>query len=381
MKYKFVIVLTGIFITMMLVTPLRYEFASDQSINGGPTFMLPKLVSVYALFDNTNQTSVDPLPSWKDGVIKKNIISFVQNSTDKSNTKYFIAPENRIAVFDNDGTLWSEKPLYFQIYFALDRVPQTIAHNPALKNQFPFNMILQKNFTALSNATEKDIMNLVAATHSNITETEFNNLVHQWSKTARHPQTNKLFTEMVYQPMLELLKYLEANQFKNFIVSGGGIDFIRESLSSVYNIPPERIIGSSLKSEFIDKFNNNVTNNTGNNNTSYLIRTPALGSIDDKYGKPPNIQLHIGKIPVLVAGNSDGDLQMLEYVSDNNPKGKSLELLIHHDDKAREFSYDKGAEKALEEAKNNDWNIVSMQSDFIDIFPNVNGTTNQTSAS
>jgi len=365
-NYKILIVFVGVFLAIAFAIPIKYEFGS---YDGQSYLLYSKINSASALSENTNQTSVDPLPSWKDGVIKKNIIDFVQNSTDKSNTKYYIAPENRIAVFDNDGTLWSEKPLYFQIYFALDRVPDTVAHNPSLKNQFPFNMILQKNFTALSNATEKDVMNLVAATHSNITETEFNNLVHQWAKTARHPQTNKLFTEMVYQPMLELLKYLEENQFKNFIVSGGGIDFIRESLSSVYNIPPERIIGSSLKSEFIDKFNNNMTNNTGNNNASYLIRTPELGSIDDKYGKPPNIQLHIGKIPVLVAGNSDGDLQMLEYASDNNPKGKSLEILVHHDDPKREYSYDKGAEKALQEAKNQDWNIVSMKNDFLNIFP------------
>jgi hypothetical protein len=370
LEYKLTIVLTAIFVIVMLVTPMKSQF----TFYDGPIFLLSKLVSASALSDNTNQTLVDPLPSWKEEAIKNNIISFVQNSTDKSNTKYYIAPENRIAVFDNDGTLWSEKPLYFQLYFVLDRVPQAVTENPALKNKFPFNVILEKNYTALGNHTEKDVMEMLAATHTSISQTEFNNLVHQWAKTARHPQTNKLFTEMVYQPMLELLKYLEANQFKNFIVSGGGIDFIRESLSSVYNIPPERIIGSSIKYEFIDKFNNNMTNNTGNNNASYIFRTPVLGSIDDKYGKPANIQLHIGKIPVLVAGNSDGDLQMLEYVSDNNPKGKSLEILVHHDDPEREYSYDKGVEKTLKEAKIQNWNVVSMKNDFINIFP-----TNDTS--
>jgi haloacid dehalogenase-like hydrolase len=227
---------------MMVVAPLKYEFTS-QHLNDGAIFLLTKLASAWASSSDTNQTNVDPLPSWKEGTIKKNIISFVQNSTDKSNTNYYIPPEDRIAVFDNDGTLWSEKPLYFQIYFALDRVPQAVAENPSLKNKFPFNEILAKNYTALANHTEKDVMNLLAATHGNISQTEFIELVRQWAQTARHPQTNKLYTEMVYQPMLELLKYLDANQFKNFIVSGGGIDFIRESLSSVYNIPPERIVG------------------------------------------------------------------------------------------------------------------------------------------
>ena len=327
----------------------------------------------FASIANQNQT-IDPLPSWKDGTIKKSIIEFVQNVTDPININYFISPENRIAVFDNDGTLWSEKPFPFQGFFTFDRVPEVVAHKPELKGEFPFKEILAKNFTALKNQTEVDVMNLMAVTHSNITQTEFDELVHNWTQTAKHPQTKRLFIDMVYQPMLELLNYLKANQFKNFIVSGGGVDFMREALSSIYDIPPEQIIGSSLKYQFVDKYNNNMTNATGNSNRSFIFRTSEEGSFDDKYEKPANIQLHIGKIPVVAVGNSDGDFQMLEYVSENNPPARSLELLVHHDDPEREFSYDKGAEKALAQAQDQNWKIVSMKNDFVNIFPAVNHT-------
>jgi phosphoglycolate phosphatase-like HAD superfamily hydrolase len=320
-----------------------------------------------------NQSSVDPLSSWKDGVIKQNIIEFVHSVTNPENTEYYVVPEDRIAVFDNDGTLWAEKPLYFQAYFTFDRVPHVVATRLELKQISPFKEILEKNFSALEHQTEKDVMDLMATTHSNITQAEFDNLVQQWAKTAKHPQTKRLFVDMVYQPMLELLNFLKANGFKNFIVSGGGIDFIRDALSSVYGIPAERIIGSSGKYQFFNKFSNN--SGVGlNNSKSFIYRLPELGSIDDKYGKPVNFQLHIGKTPVIAVGNSDGDLQMLEFVNDNNPRGKSLEILVHHDDPVREFSYDKGAEKALEQAMEQNWNIVSMKDDFLNIFPAENST-------
>jgi phosphoserine phosphatase len=319
-----------------------------------------------------NQSSVDPLPSWKNGVIKNNIIEFVQNVTDPSNTKYYHPPENRIAVFDNDGTLWSEKPLPTQLYFSFDRVPVVVANNPALKDKSPFKEILEKNFTALKNMTEKDVMELFATTHSNISQIEFDNLVHQWAPTAKNPATHRLFVKMVYQPMLELLNFLKANQFKDFIVSGGGVDFMRAALSSVYGIPSEQIIGSSLKYQFVDKINS--TNTQFNNNKSFIFREPVLVSLDNTYEKPANIQLHIGKTPVIAVGNSDGDLQMLEFVNDNNAQGKSLEILVHHDDAAREFSYDKGAENILNQSQQQNWNIVSMKGDFLNIFPNDNKT-------
>jgi phosphoserine phosphatase len=321
---------------------------------------------------NENQSSVDPLPSWKDGVIKKNIIEFVQNVTDPSNTMYYISPENRIAVFDNDGTLWSEKPLPSQLYFSFDRVPVVVSNNPSLKDKSPFKEILEKNFTALKDMTEKEVMDLFSATHSNISQIEFDNLVHEWAPTARNPTTHRLFIEMVYQPMLELLNFLKANQFKDFIVSGGGVDFMRGALSSVYGIPSEQIIGSSLKYQFVDKINS--TNMQVNNNKSFIFREPVLVSLDNTYEKPTNIQLHIGKTPVIAVGNSDGDLQMLEFVNDNNPQGKSLEILVHHDDAVREFSYDKGAENILNQSQQHNWNIVSMKDDFLNIFPPENQT-------
>jgi hypothetical protein len=325
------------------------------------------LSSPSSLSANQTEDILDPLPSWNDVTAKHNIIEFVQNVTNPENTEYYISPEDRIAVFDNDGTLWSEKPIPFQVYFSIDRVPTIVAQNPELKNISPFKEILANNLTALKGMTEKEAMDLIVTTHSNISEIEFNNLVKLWAQNATHPETKRLFVDMVYQPMLELLHFLRANQFKEFIVSGGGIDFMRESLSSVYEIPKDQIIGSSLKYKFVDKINN--TNNDINNNKSFIFREPVLDSFDNTYEKPANIALHIGKVPVIVAGNSDGDLQMLEYSDDNNPTGKSLKILIHHDDPIREFSYDKGAEKVLEEAKKRNWNIVSMKDDFTIIFP------------
>jgi hypothetical protein len=325
------------------------------------------LSSPSSLFANQTEEILDPLPSWNDVTAKHNIIEFVQNVTNPENTEYYISPEDRIAVFDNDGTLWSEKPIPFQGYFAIDRVPTVVAKNSELKNISPFKEILANNLTALKGMTEKEAMDLIVTTHSNISEIEFNNLVKLWAQNATHPETKRLFVDMVYQPMLELLHFLRANQVKEFIVSGGGIDFMRESLSSIYEIPKDQIIGSSLKYKFVDKINN--TNNDINNNKSFIFREPVLDSFDNTYEKPANIALHIGKVPVIVAGNSDGDLQMLEYSDDNNPTGKSLKVLIHHDDPIREFSYDKGAEKVLEEAKKRNWNIVSMKDDFTIIFP------------
>jgi haloacid dehalogenase-like hydrolase len=318
--------------------------------------------------ENTYAINRDPLPSWNQGKVKQTIINFVRNVTDPTNANY-VPPGKRIATFDNDGTLWSEKPLPFQAYFSFDRLQSLVAKNPLLNDRSPFKEILDKNFTALRNMTEKDIMELLSSTHSNISQTEFDSLVHHWAQTARHPETKRLFVQMVYQPMLELLSFLKTNQFKEFIVSGGGIDFIRDALSSVYGIAPEQIIGSSLKYQFVDKINN--TNMQINNNKSFIFRQPVLNSLDNTYEKPVNIQLHIGQVPIMAVGNSDGDLQMLQYVNDNNVYRKSLLLLVHHDDPEREYKYDKGAEKILETAKqnNNNWTIVSMKEDFKNIYP------------
>jgi haloacid dehalogenase-like hydrolase len=352
-----------------IVSILIFTLLSTSIFNiAQPILAQTNSSSSSSLSANQTQDILDPLlPSWKDVTVKHNIIEFVQNVTDPENTDYYIPPEDRIAVFDNDGTLWSEKPIPFQGYFSIDRVPTVVAENPELKNISPFKEILAKNFTALKDMTEKEAMDLIVTTHSNISEIEFNNLVKKWAQNATHPETKMLFVDMVYQPMLELLHFLKTNQFKEFIVSGGGLDFIRESLSSVYGIPKDQIIGSSLKYKFVDEINN--TNNDVNDNKSFIFRQPVLDSFDNTYEKPANIALHIGKVPVIVAGNSDGDLQMLEYADDNNPKGKSLKILIHHDDPIREFSYDKGAEKVLEESKKRNWNIVNMKDDFVTIFP------------
>jgi hypothetical protein len=309
---------------------------------------------------NRTQPNVDPLPSWNDSVIKQRIIEFVNNVTNSENTNYYISSEDRIAVFDNDGTMWSEKPVPFQAFFILDRLEELSKSNPEIKQNPQIEQLLEKNFTNLQ-LSEEDVMSLALLTHSNITEPEFNNMVEVWAKTAQHPQTHKRFVEMVYQPMIELVDFLKDNQFKTFIVSGGGVDFMREALSSVYGIPPDQIIGSSIKYQYV--------NGTDQGNST-IYRKQELDSFDNNEVKPENIQLHIGKVPVFAAGNSDGDLQMLNYTDDNNNLGKSLEILVHHDDCVREYCYDKGAENVLEEAQKRTWNVVSMKDDFKEIYPN-----------
>jgi phosphoglycolate phosphatase-like HAD superfamily hydrolase len=316
-----------------------------------------------------NNFNSNVLPSWNEEIVKDKIITFMKNITDPNNPNNYIPPNNRIAVFDNDGTLWSEKPIPFQGYFMLDRLKELSIINPEIIQNSKFKELLKGNLTVIGELNEKDVMELSLITHSNISQTEFNSLVSEWIKTAKHPVTNKKFVDMIYQPLLELLDYLSANEFKIFIVSGGGIDFMRQALSSVYGIPPEQIIGSSIKYEYVDKINSNESPDLDYNGTSFILRKAELNSFNNDYEKPANIQLHIGKVPVIAVGNSDGDLQMLEYADDNNPTGKSLKILIHHDDPIREFSYDKGAEKVLEESKKRNWNIISMKDDFATIFP------------
>jgi phosphoserine phosphatase len=342
-------------------------------------------------FNNINNLQVNninnnAIPSWNEGPIKDRIITFVKNITDPNNPTSYIPPKDRIAVFDNDGTLWSEKPFPFQGFFALDRLEEIYNNNNnnnssnyEITNNTLVNKILNKNISSLNELTEKDIMNILLITHSNISQTEFDKNVTDWAKIAKHPETKRLFVNMVYQPLLELLDYLRSNDFKIFIVSGGGIDFMRQALSSVYGIPPEQIIGSSIKYEYIDEVNANESTDVEYNGTSFILRKAELNSFNNDYEKPANIQLHIGKVPIIAVGNSDGDLQMLEYADDNNPTGKSLKILIHHDDPIREFSYDKGAEKVLEESKKRNWNIVSMKDDFTIIFPSVGTNTSDVS--
>lgn len=317
-----------------------------------------------SIAENRNATAVDPLPSWNQGNVKARILNFVKNVTNSENTNY-ITPEDRIAVFDNDGTLWAEKPTYFQGFFVLDRLEELSKSNPEISRNPQLQQLLNKDFTNLQQLSKKDIMSLVMLTHSNITQHEFNKMVQKWAETAHHPQTQKRFVQMVYQPMNELIDFLKLNHFKTFIVSGGGIDFIREALSNVYGIPPDQIIGSSIKFRYI---------NGTNRGNSTILREPELASFNDKEVKPENIQLHIGKVPVFAAGNADGDLEMLRYTADNNSLGKSLEILVHHDDGVREYSYDTQSENVLIEAQGRNWTIVSMKDDFRIIYPDTNST-------
>lgn len=310
-------------------------------------------------------TSDEPLPSWNDGKIKQTIISFVRNVTDPESINY-IPVENRTATFDNDGTLWSEKPVYFQVYYVLDLVKnnETLQQIPVVKKVLSNITTSASNSSQEIDITEKDVVDMVLATVPDIPQSEYSGLIKQWIETARHPQTGKLFKNMIFKPMLELITYLEDNDFKVFIVTGGGIDFVRALSDSVYDVPPERVIGSSLKYVFKQT----------TNGTYAIFHLPEIDKINDEYGKPENIALHSGQIPIIAVGNANGDLQMFQYANDNDGKGKSLILLVHHDDPLREYSYDKKAEKVLEESKTNNWNIISMKNDFKDIYPLENAT-------
>ncbi len=327
-------------------------FLLSQSFSGNPF----EITGVFA------SMAENPLPSWNDGKIKQTIIGFVKNVTDRNSINY-ISVENRIATFDNDGTLWSEKPVYFQAYHILD----VIKDNKTLQ-QIPVIKKVLANITANSSQgtdiTEKDVVDAILATIPNVPQSEYNRPIKQWIETATHPQTGMLFKDMIFKPMLELISYFEANDFKVFIVTGGGIEFVRALSDSVYGVPAERIIGSSLKYDFRQT----------TNGTYAIFHLPEIDKFNDEYVKPENIALHIGQMPIIAVGNSDGDLQMFQYASDNNDKGKSLILLVHHDDPVREYSYDKRAEKVLEESRKNNWNIISMKDDFKDIYPIGNGS-------
>lgn len=300
--------------------------------------------------------STDPLSSWKNGKTKQSIIKFVEKVTTPGFPD-FVPPAERIATFDNDGTLWAEKPMYFQLFFALDRVKQLASQHPEWKDQEPFASLMKGDLKCAMAGGQKAILEIVMATHAGMTTTDFEKIVTDWISTARHPQTGRLYTEMVYQPMLELLAYLRANDFKTFIVSGGGIEFMRPWTEEVYGIPPEQIVGSSIKTKYERHEDGPV-----------LVRLPEINFIDDKEGKPVGINSHIGRRPIAAFGNSDGDIQMLEWATSG--EGRRFGLLIHHTDFKREYAYDKGATNALKEAKSKGWTIVDMKNDWLKIYPN-----------
>ena len=307
----------------------------------------------------------DPLPSWNDVASKKAIVGFVGRVT-KEGTPDYVPPSDRIATFDNDGCLWSEQPVYFQLLFAIDRIKALSSMHPEWKTEQPFKAVLDNDHEALIAAGEKGLLQLVMASHAGETEEEFNRIVGKWLATTKHPQKGKPFTQMVYQPMLELLDYLRANEFQVFIVSGGGIDFLRVFSEEVYGIPRQNVVGSSIKAKFEMR-----------DGIPVVVKTPEIDLIDDKAGKPVGIHRYIGRRPIFAAGNSDGDLQMLQYTTiprsddDTTPR---FGLIIHHTDAEREWAYDRNShigrlDKALDEAKERGWNVVDMKADWQTIYP------------
>jgi len=304
--------------------------------------------------------AADPLPSWNDGNAKRSIAAFVDKVT-TSGSPDFVPPAERIATFDNDGTLWAEKPVYFQLLFALDRVKELAPQHPEWKDKEPFASLLEGDVKGALAGGDKALLEIVMATHAGMTTTEFETIVKDWIATARHPETKRPFTEMVYQPMLELLAYLRANGFKTFIVSGGGIEFMRPWSEAVYGVPPEQVVGSSIKTRFEMRDDGPV-----------LVRLPEVSFIDDKEGKPVGINSHIGRRPVAAFGNSDGDLQMLQWATAG--QGARFALLVQHTDAEREWAYDKDSsvgrlDKALTEANAKGWTVVDMKRDWKVVYP------------
>jgi len=302
----------------------------------------------------------DSLPSWNDGKAKQAILAFVKSAA-TAGSPDFVTPEARIAVFDNDGTLWSEQPMYFQLAFALDRVRALAPQHADWKTKEPFKSVLAGDLKGALAGGERSMLEIVSASHAGMTTEEFAAIVSDWIATARHPRFKRPYTELVFQPMLELLAYPRANGFKTYIVSGGGIEFMRPWAEKVYGIPPEQVIGSSIQTKFELRGGKPV-----------LMRLPAIDFIDDKAGKPVGIQKFIGRRPVFAFGNSDGDLQMLEWTAAG--QGAHFMGLVHHTDGEREWAYDRkspigGLDKAWDEATAKDWTIVDMKTDWKVVYP------------
>lgn len=313
-----------------------------------------------AIVLNAQAQNVDPLPSWSDGAAKQAIVGFVAKVT-RENSPGFVPVSERIATFDNDGTLWAEQPMYFQLLFALDRLKVLAPQHPEWSSQEPFASLLKGDVKGALAGGDRAILEIVMASHAGMTTDEFTAIVKDWIATARHPLTRLPYTEMVYQPMLEVLAYLRANGFKTFIVSGGGVEFMRPWTQAVYGIPPEQVVGSSIKTEFQMRDGKPV-----------LVRLPQVNFIDDKTGKPVGINQYIGRRPIIAFGNSDGDLQMLQWTT--AAAGPRLGVLVHHTDARREWAYDRKSsvgqlDKALDEASVQGWTVVDMKQDWKVIYP------------
>ena len=302
----------------------------------------------------------DPLPSWNDGPTKQAIVDFVTAATTEGGPD-FIAPGDRIATFDNDGTLWTEQPMYFQGMFVNDRIHELAPDHPEWASEMPFKAVLEGDMAALGAAGEEGLVKLLAATHAGMTSTEFEAEVKDWLATARHPKFDRPYTDLVFQPMLEVLDYLRANDFQTWIVSGGGIDFMRPWTEAVYGIPPWQVIGSQIDVTYNDR-----------DGPPRFDRSAGIFFIDDKAGKPVGILRHIGREPVIAFGNSDGDYQMLEYVTAGD--GPDLGLIVHHTDAVREYAYDRDSHvgtlaRALDAAPAEGWQVIDMAKDWKVIYP------------
>jgi len=322
--------------------------------------LLASLVLLSTMLVSPALAQTDPLPSWNDGEVKQAIVKFVQSVTDRSSAQY-VAPEARIATFDNDGTLWSEQPNYFQGIFAFERVKALAPKHPEWTTKQPFKGILENDMKAVAAAGEKGIAEVVAVTHSGMTTDEFAQIVKDWLAQAKHPRFKRGYSELVYQPMLELLAYLRANGFKTYIVSGGGIDFMRVFTEQVYGIPPEQVVGSVGETRLEMR-----------NGKPVLVKLPKINLVDDKAGKPVGIQRFIGRRPILAFGNSDGDLQMLQWTAAGD--GARFMGLVRHTDAQREWAYDRQSsigrlDKALDEATAKNWTVVDMKRDWKKIYP------------
>jgi phosphoglycolate phosphatase-like HAD superfamily hydrolase len=305
--------------------------------------------------------ATDPLPSWNDGPVKQSIVDFVARVTTEGSPD-FVPPAERIATFDNDGTLWTEQPVYFQLAFALDRIGALAPRHPEWKTTQPFKALLDHDMQGVAAAGEKGLLDIMAVSHAGISTEEFARAVLDWTASARHPRFNRPYTELVFQPMLELLAYLRANGFKTFVVSGGGIEFMRPWMEKVYGIPPEQVVGSSGVVQF----------QTGGNGRFELMKLAKVEFIDDGPGKPAGINRFIGRRPIFAFGNSDGDLQMLQWTTAGS--GARFAGLVHHTDAEREYAYDRNSrigklDKALDEANAKRWTVVDMKRDWNQIFP------------
>jgi hypothetical protein len=321
--------------------------------------MLGRLYVVFvvlvAALVSTARGQSDPLPSWNEGAAKARIVAFVQAVTQPGGAD-FVAPADRIAVFDNDGTLWSEQPMYFQLAFAIDRAKAMAATNPQLARQPAFRAAAAGDMKALAATGEKGLLELVAATHAGNTSDEFARLVRDWVSAARHPTQNRRYTELTFQPMRELLDYLRANGFSTWIVSGGGVEFLRVVAEGLYGVPPHQVIGSSIRTRYVVR-----------DGQPAIVRMPEVDFVDDKAGKPVGIHKVVGRRPIAAFGNSDGDFEMLEWTT--SAPGPRLGVIVRHDDAEREFAYDRESHmgrlaRGLDEGPRRGWTIVSMKNDW-----------------